>query len=415
MEGSKRASPIRVLFLSDHFGYPHSVVHGATRYFLTVLPRLVQRGVDLRSLFLREEHPAAEQLKQQGIAVRFLNRAKWNPVTVIDTYRFIKAHRIQLVHCAGLKGIFTARVAGRLAGIPVIEHLHDSDPAPALMKRLLHGTRAWSAHTLAVSKDVADHAVKTLRCPADRVEVLHNGLVLDEYKSASDSAVKAFRERYGLLPHHRLIGCIGRLMPVKGQDTLLRAMPTILASQPDVRLMFIGDGPDRPALNQRVHELGLKGHVIFTGQLETITEALQALELVVMPSIREGLPYTLLEAMAAGKPVVASAVGGLAETIRHLDNGVLFRPGDAQALAHAVLGLLNDANLAHHIAEQARHTADAYDINRHVNRLMEIYHAVAEGHPIPPQDSNNPASSNRLVGGHTSDIAEPTESHQLQG
>ncbi len=148
--------------------------------------------------------------------------------------------------------------------------------------------------------------------------------------------------------------------------------------------MIIGDGPDREQLNKRVQELGLDGYVTFTGQIEDVYPALRAIDVVAMPSLREGLPYTLLEAMAMDKPVVASSVGGLAETINHCENGVLFRTNDAQALAEALISVLSDPLLLQTVIHGAHETANAYDIERHIDRLLAIYGALAANEQISP-------------------------------
>jgi len=111
--------------------------------------------------------------------------------------------------------------------------------------------------------------------------------------------------------------------------------------------------------------------------------AIKAMDLCAMPSLSEGLPYALLEAMAMGKPVVASAVGGLAETIRHCENGVLVRPNDAQALTKALISVMTDKLLAETIVKGARATVEAFDITNHIDRLVTIYRSLAAGEPVP--------------------------------
>lgn len=353
------------------------MIHGATRYFTTVLPRLKQRGVDLHVAFLRGEHPASFSLKEQGVIPAFLGRRKWSPLSVLDILQLIWRERIQVVHCAGIKGTLTARIAAHLMAVPVVAHLHDCEPVAPLLLLLLCLTSRWSAWTLAVSGDVAEHARREMNLDRRRMEVLHNGVELEALRRTPVNAGRAFRDRYGVPTEAKVIGIIGRLAPVKGHDTLLRAMPLVLAKAPATRLLIIGDGPDREALDRRVRDLHLSGHVTFTGQIDDIGAALRAVDVVAMPSLREGLPYALLEAMALDKPVVASAVGGLAETIRHRANGLLFDPGDSNALGDALIAVLTDATLAKSLIHGAHETANAYSVEHHVDRLSHIYRALA--------------------------------------
>ena len=375
---------LRVLFVSDHFGHADGVIHGATRYFLTVLPRLSQRSVDLHVAFLRDEHSASQQIKRQGITPTFFGRSKFSPLSIWDVLQTVRRKRIQAIHCAGTKGILTSRIVGLITGVPVVSHLHDNEPVPSMFRRLMRWTNKLSTRTLVVSQDVLDHAIATLGIDVDHAEVLPNGLVLDEMRSISEEAGHQFRRGVGLLPEARVIGIVGRLAEVKGHDTLLRAMPAVLAKEPKARLLIVGDGAERDVLKKRVQELGLDGYVTFTGQIEEVYPALRAIDVVAIPSLREGLPYTLLEAMAMDKPVVASAVGGLAETIKHCENGVLVRPSDAQALAEALISVLSDPLLLQTVTRGAHETANAYDIECHIDRVLATYQALASGEPLPP-------------------------------
>ncbi len=386
-QGTTRA--VRVLFLSDHFGHAGGVIHGATRYFLTVLPKLQERDVQLSVAFLRESHPQADRLRQMGVEPKFFGRAKWNPLTVWDVWRIVKRERIQVIHAAGMKGILTARLAGRLAGVPVIAHLHDYLPVPPMLARPLRWTSGLATHTLTVSREVAKFADETLSIEPARTEVLANGMVIDEIEKTPVEDGVAFRNSIGITADAKVIGIIGRLVPVKGHDVLLRAMPGVLAKEPTARLLIVGDGPDRQLLESRAQELGLNGYVFFAGQVTDVYAALRAVDVCAMPSLSEGLPYVLLEAMAMGKPVVASAVGGLAEALRHCENGVLVRPSDAQALTKALISVMTDHLLADTIVAGGRKTVLTFDIANHIDRLVTIYLALAAGEAVPPRAVDN--------------------------
>jgi glycosyltransferase involved in cell wall biosynthesis len=374
---------VRVLFLSDHFGHAGGVIHGATRYFLTVLPGLQSQDIDLSVAFLRESHPQAVRLERAGVEPRFFGRAKWNPLSVWDVWRMVRREHIQVIHAAGMKGVLSARLAGWLAGVPVVAHLHDMMPVPKLLARPLRWTSFLAAHTLAVSMAVASFAGETLNIDPNKTEVLANGMVVEEIRKTSAKAGTSFRRRLGIAGDAKLIGVVGRLVPVKGHDVLLRAMPGVLAKEPSARLLIVGDGPERQVLEARAHELGLSGYVYFAGYLADVYPALRAVDVCAIPSLSEGLPYVLLEAMAMGKPVVASAVGGLAETLNHCENGVLVRPNDGQALTNALVSVLADPHLVETIVSGGRETIKAYDVNSHVDRLVVIYRALAAGEAVP--------------------------------
>jgi L-malate glycosyltransferase len=385
MTPQQTADCVRVLFLSDHFGHAGGVIHGATRYFLTVLPKLKSQDLDLAVAFLREPHPGSDRLRQMGVEPKFFGRGKWNPLAVWDVWRMVKRERIQVIHAAGMKGILAARLAGRLTGVPVVAHLHDCMPAPSVLAKPLRWTSRLAAYTLAVSCEVSTFANERLNINRARIEVLSNGIALDEIENTPAESGEAFRDRVGIAPDAKVIGIVGRLVPVKGHDALLRTMPGVLAKVPEARLLIVGDGPERQALENRAHELGLGGCVFFAGHVTDVYAALRSVDVCAIPSLSEGLPYVLLEAMAMGKPVVASAVGGLAETLRHCENGVLVRPNDAQALTEALVSVLTDPLLADTIVKGGNHTVRAFGISNHVDRLVVIYRALAAGNQVPPR------------------------------
>jgi glycosyltransferase involved in cell wall biosynthesis len=391
MTGQSKNDPVRVLFLSDHFGHADGVIHGATRYFLTVLPRLQQQDIELSAAFLRTEHSAADRLRDMGVEPRFFSRAKWSPLTVVDVLRVLKRERVQVIHAAGMKGILTARMAGRIAGVPVVAHLHDYMPVPSILTTPLLWTSGWGTHTIAVSREVASFAKETLNIDPAETEVLANGMVTDEIDQTPDDAGLKFRKHIGIDPDAKLIGIIGRLVPVKGHDALLRAMPGVLAKEPSAKLLIIGDGPERKSLDSKAHELGLSEYVFFAGQVTDVYAALRAVDVCAIPSLSDGLPYVLLEAMAMGKPVVASAVGGLAETLRHCENGVLVRPNDAQALTKALVSVLTDPLLVDTIIKGGYETVRTFDITTHIDRLVTIYQALAAGTAIPARSDEIPS------------------------
>ena len=373
----------QVLFVSDHFGHANGVIHGATRYFLTTLPRLIHRDIRASAAFLRGDHPASAQLANHAIELTFFGRAKWSPLPILDAYRLIRKKKINIIHASGMKGILVARIASKLTGVPVVSHLHDGSPISNTLRGLMRSTDRWSAHTLAVTKDVGAFACDVLGSSPDKTEVLANGLGMVEIDLSTEADGLAFRDSHGIARDAPLIGIIARLDPVKGHDTMLRAMPGVLAQVPGAVLMIAGDGPERTNLDKRIHEMGLRDHVVFTGHIRNPYAAIRAINLAVLPSLRDGLPYSLLEAMAMGRPVVASAVGGLAQTIQDRRNGLLVPPRNAQALAHAVNAVLKDPGLAATITQGGLATARSFDINRHVDRLVEIYDALAQGQPVP--------------------------------
>ena len=171
-----------------------------------------------------------------------------------------------------------------------------------------------------------------------------------------------------------MVGAVGRLTPQKGPAYFIEAARLVAARVPQVRFIFVGDGPLRAALERQIAAAGLTGRVVLSGARDESADLVGLLDVVVLPSLWEGLPYVLLDALAAGKAVVATRVGGIPDIMVDGVNGLLAPSRDAAALADAVLKLLENAPLRATIGEQARKTAAARPgLGMMVARLSEVY------------------------------------------
>jgi glycosyltransferase involved in cell wall biosynthesis len=185
--------------------------------------------------------------------------------------------------------------------------------------------------------------------PGDKVSVIYNGISLPYAGKGED-----VRWRLGIGLDAIVIGSVARLIPSKGIQHLLDAIPLVKDYCGDIRFMIVGDGPYEGTLKMRAKDLGVEGDVIFTGYVTTVWDYLDAMDVFVLPTLSEGLGVSVLEAMAMGKPVVASNVGGIPEIIEHGQNGYLVPPGDAAALASAIIYLIKNAHLRNTFGQKGR-------------------------------------------------------------
>jgi glycosyltransferase involved in cell wall biosynthesis len=196
-------------------------------------------------------------------------------------------------------------------------------------------------------------------------------------------------------PLRRLV-TVARLRPEKGHDTLLEAAVRIVEVFPDVRLTIVGDGPLRADLEARVAGLGLEGRVRLAGHQEDVAAELREHDVFVLPSRSEAFPNSVIEAMATGLPVVASAVGGIPELVDHGRNGLLVPPGQSGELAEAVIGLLRRPSFARALGRKARvDVLTRYSFDRMVHQFEALYLAeIGERRPFYPLRSHSqPATS----------------------
>ncbi len=275
--------------------------------------------------------------------------------------------------------MFRAEVVGAFAadllearGRPrpyVVNTIHSSRLRSPEDRELLRTLTPGMDRLIAVSRSIADKLVVEGRS-GDRVVLIHNGVDLSRYDH--QEACCTLPEEYGFPVGSPMVGVVGRLEPEKGQGTLIDAWPMVLARVPAARLLVVGEGSCRAALEGQAESLGLLGErvsadqdcvgtrlarpnatVVFTGRREDVPAVTAALDVAVLPSYREAQGLVILEAMALSRPVVASDVGGIPEMITDGITGLLVPPHDASALAAAIVRLLTDHPFADTIARAA--------------------------------------------------------------
>ncbi|MBE3589392.1 MAG: glycosyltransferase family 4 protein [Firmicutes bacterium] len=300
----------------------------------------------------------------------------------------LQARRPDVVHVHGLMGGVVARLAIRGCApeaVPVfvqtVHNLPTWPPSPwrlgaqrLLERRAGPGPAAYIAVSLAVREEL----VRRLGVPPERVRVIYNGIDLSRFAGETGGPSRAAaRAALGLPDDVPVVAALARLAPEKGIDLLLDAFAGLAAPMAPI-LAVAGAGPLRARLEERARRAGLAGRVRFLGHLEDPVQLLRAADVVAVPSRAEGLGLACIEAMAAGRAVVAAAAGGLPEVVRDEANGLLVPPGDAAALQRALSRLLTDEILRRRLGERARQdVALRFDLAGMVRRTEELYlHAL---------------------------------------
>jgi len=366
-----------VLMLGDHFGYAGGVAHGGTVYFLNVLPALKQAGLDVTACFLREPHPAAMGLQDAGVESIFLSAGRMNPAVVYHVACIARERGCRIIHAAGLKATLVARIVGRLTGLKVIVHLHDLN-RPGWMVGALHGLFARADDLgICVSRAARETAIAGYGLRPERLRVVYNGLALERLRYVAGMAGRTRRAELGIPAERKVILMVARMHPVKGHREMLHIMSGVVQVHPDALLLLAGDGPERAACETLVRQLGLVSHVQFLGQRNDVPELLAASDLVVVPSLQEGLSLSAIEALAVGKPVVAHAVGGLPEVVSDGVDGRLIALGDRVAFAQAIIDMFHHPETLTAYGERGMREAERFSLERHVVALLDCYHELA--------------------------------------
>jgi glycosyltransferase involved in cell wall biosynthesis len=303
--------------------------------------------------------PLAERAQELGIAILRLPPMPLGlsgGVRAAKLARWLRTQRPAIFHATlswplAAKWALAAALAARVPAVATVQLI----PEFELERSSFWQLRALAAGVdryVAVSRDVADELVRRFRYPAAKVEVVYNAVRLDRFEDPSPAGL---RERLGLGRELPVVLTCARLDEQKGHDVLLRAA----AQLPEVAFAFAGEGPERGRLEELAAELGVADRILFLGYRTDIPQLLAACDVFALPSLYEGSSLAVLEAMAARRAVVSSAIGGTDELIEDGESGVLVAPGEVDPLAAALRGLLTDGERRERLGRRARERVEA--------------------------------------------------------
>jgi lipopolysaccharide/colanic/teichoic acid biosynthesis glycosyltransferase/UDP-N-acetylglucosamine:LPS N-acetylglucosamine transferase len=299
-------------------------------------------------------------------------------------YRYLKKQHYTMVHTHTSKAGFVGRVAARLAGVPVVVHtahgfaFHEASGAIRIKAcALLERIAGWCCdRVFTVSGFHRAWAIDLGMAGADKVVAIPNGVAADRVKPSVQRDV--LRKRLDAQSEDTVVLCSGRLAHQKGLDELLTAVASLKGPRsPSLKLWFAGDGPLRGELEARAAELSLGNEVRFLGFCDNIADLLAAADIVALPTYREGMSIALLEAMAAGRPIVTTSIGSNLEATQNGKAALLVPPADAPALAEAIRQLASDKPMARNMARRAKQIyLSLYTAEHMLTRYREEYAAL---------------------------------------
>jgi len=292
----------------------------------------------------------------------------------------IRREKPDIVHTHTSKAGILGRLAARIAGVPHIVHTphghvfhgHFGRIASAVFlaieRYFTRFTEKIVALTAGEKRDYVDLAV----AKEQDIAVIHSGVAVGEFAAEGfDTAAKM--QALGLDPRKRHIGFVGWLLPIKGPGYLLNAMTAVWQEHPDAELVFVGKGELEGALRAQASFAGCDGRVKFLGWRDDISEIMPLFDVFVLPSLNEGMGRVLVEAMAAGRPVVASRVGGIPDLVRHGETGLLVTPRDDEAIAASISLLLSNPRKAERMGAQGRLRCHEFGLPAMIAGLDELY------------------------------------------
>jgi glycosyltransferase involved in cell wall biosynthesis len=372
--------PLNVVHVCDHLGWEGSRMHGVKRLFAWMIPRFDHSRFNVSLISLRKKDLSADTLEEFGIDVTYMARHKFDPATFPALLKVLREKKADLVHLHGYGATTFGRLCAWRMAIPAILHEHANHGDTPWFQKI--ADRMLAPHTdvaIAVSESTGEFTTRARLMPAERTKVVYLGAPLDEFaRTRSAEEIAAARDAMGIAAGTTAIGTITRLMPSKGNQYLVEAAPKILAKHPGVRFFIVGEGELQASLQAQAAALGLGDRFVFSGFTRDVAAALSSLDIVVFPSLWEGTPLTVFEALAMGKPIVATDADGLLDVLTDKQDALIVPKADAGALADAVIYLLEHPEVAAALTGEARKTGQRYDIAAFVRKMERLYQLLHE-------------------------------------
>jgi glycosyltransferase involved in cell wall biosynthesis len=369
---------VKVLQLISSGGY-----YGAENMLLNLCASQEKSGCENSLLLFYNVHVPNvefyERARRRGLSVRMVHckgRADWRAVRQIEEY--IQEDSVDLVHTHGYKADLYGYLAAWRCHKPVVATCHNWVGGTAALGIYNHLDRMAlkKFNALAAVSDAVAQRLLAFGVPAEKIKTVANGIDVTAFERAHPlPLLKA--------EGSTVVGVVARLDLQKGFEYLLRAARELCKTFPDLKIVIAGEGPDRNAIEEIIEQYGLQSSVVLAGQQSNMPAVYAAMDIFVLPSLNEGLPMTVLEAMAASKPVIATRVGAIPSVIRDGENGLLVAPKDSEGLRNAVASLLNDPERRRRLGDQA-HTwvSQNYTSEAMALKYREMYEEVL-GKPVP--------------------------------
>ena len=319
--------------------------------------------------------------------------------------RIIRKEKPDIVHTHTSKAGILGRLAAKLINVPFIVHTphghvfygHFGPWRSRIFMWIEKRFAGFTDQMIALTQGEETDYLNLGLCAPGKLCRIHSGVDIEKFQQQPASAVEKKRT-LGLDQNHPVVGFVGWLLPVKGPMHLLKAMAAVWPDHADTALVLIGKGDLDSDLRAEALKTGANGRVHFLGWRNDIEEIMPLFDILVLPSLNEGMGRVLVEAMAAGKPIVASNVGGIPDLIEHGVNGLLVPPGDENALAAAIRQFISDPEKAKIMGQRGRERCHQYSLEAMIGKIDNLYEEVL-GTRHSLQDSLCKHRPNRAITG----------------
>ena len=360
---------------------------GAEQLMPTILKHLKDAGLNIRvcALQVRLGNPIASELERIRLPVDVVPIPNLrHPLNLFRILHYLRTHRPIIVHTQLEFADILGTIAAKILGIPTVTTLHTLDSfaakkfSPWRLRLRWFVLRIFCDQIIAVSEKTRLHHLQSGKLNSDKVITLYNGVDISRFKSIDKSQRMKIRQALNLPLDNPIIITVAVLRELKGIQNMIKALPSILEQIPNAHYLIVGDGAYGASLQDLVATLSIQDCVTFAGHRTDIPALLACSDLFVLPTLKDALPTVLIEALAAEKPVVASAVGGVPEIIENEVNGLLVPPDDPSSLAKACLQIMkNKEQTKQIILAGSEIVQQRFSIDVQIEKLRKVYEELS--------------------------------------
>jgi len=356
------------------------VLGGAERMVYCIVKGLNKEQFNVAVCSLRRfSSPILEEMKANNVKVYFVkDKKKIDMKFYYELLSIIRTVKPDIIHTHNLYPNMYGRLLGKVTpGAKIVIHEHGTAYLKTKKGRFIDKCLiGFTDVILAVSMSVANSLVDVEGIPPSKITLLPNGVDLNEFNPA-DIHTKDIKKSLGISSSSKVVGMVARLHKHKDHETLLYAMSDIIKNGIEATLVLVGDGPEKENLQKLSKKLAISNNVVFTGHRRDIPELTASFDVAVLSSKTEGSPVSLFEAMAMGKPVVATSTGGTVDIVSDGVNGFLVPPCDTISLKKAIVKILKDENLAYRFGTMGKRIVEEkFSVDKTVQKLENIYKAL---------------------------------------
>jgi len=366
---------LNVLQVCDHLGWEGSRMHGVKRLFAWMIPRFDAERYNVSLVSLRKKDLSEETLESIGVDITYLHKSKFDPATLPALLKLIDRKKIDILHLHGYGATTFGRIAGAMRSLPTIVHEHANlTDTPWFQKIADTALEPVTDIAIAVSKSTAEFVINARRIPPAKVKVVYLGVPLEEFsRPRSQGEIHAARAELGIARDDVAIGTVTRLHGSKGNSYLVDAARLVLNDRPNARFFIVGEGPLRESLEQQARALNLGDRLTFAGFAKDIPRVLSAFDISVFPSLWEGTPLTVFEALAMGKAIVATDADGLIDVLTPEHDAIVVPKRNARVLADGLMRVIDEPATRERLRAAAFETGKKYDIAAFVHKMERLY------------------------------------------